>query len=40
MVFDALREKSMDVSVGGYLKKNVVPRRQRKLEKVIVGLGP
>ena len=39
MVLDALREKSIDVSVGGCLKKNMASRRQRKREKVAVGQG-
>ena len=39
MVFDALREKSMHVSVGGCLKQNMASRRQRKREKVTVGPG-
>ena len=40
MVLDALREKSMDVSVWGCLRQNMVSRRQRKREKVAVGPGP
>ena len=39
MLLDALREKSMDVSVGGYLKQNMASRRQRKREKVAAGPG-
>ena len=33
MVFGTLREKSMDVSVGGCLKQNMAPRREKKGEK-------
>jgi len=33
MVFGALREKSMDVSVGGCLKQNMASRREKKREK-------
>ena len=33
MVLDALREKSIDVSVGGCLKQNMAPRREEKREK-------
>ena len=39
MVLDALREKSMDMSVGGCLKRNMFSRRQRKRGKVTVGPG-
>ena len=39
MVFDALREKSMDLSVVGCCKQNMVSRRQRKREKVTAGPG-
>ena len=39
MVFDAFREKSMNVSVGGCLKQNMASRRERKREKVRVGPG-
>ena len=39
MVLDALREKSMDVPVGGCLKRNMSLRRERKREKVRVGPG-
>ena len=33
MVFGALREKSMDVSVGGCLKQNMASRREKKRVK-------
>ena len=33
MVFGALREKSMKVSVGGCLKQNMASRREKKREK-------
>ena len=33
MVFGALREKSMNVSVGGCLKQNMASRREIKREK-------
>ena len=39
MVLDALREKSMGVSVGGCLKQDMASRRQRKREEVAVGPG-
>ena len=39
-VLDALREKSMGVSVWGCLKQNIVSRRQRKREKVTDGPEP
>ena len=39
MVFDALRERRIGVSVGGCLKQNMVSRRQRKREKLAVGPG-
>ena len=37
MVFCALRETSMGVSVGGCLNHNVASRRERKKEKVRAG---
>ena len=40
MELDALKEKSTGMSVGGCLKQRMVPRSQRKREKVVVGLGP
>ena len=39
MVFGALREKSMDVSVGGCLKHNMASRREKRERKVGVGPG-
>ena len=39
MVFGALREKSMNVSVGGCLKQNMASRREKKRVKVKVGPG-
>ena len=33
MVFGALGEKSMNVSVGGCLKQNMAARREKKREK-------
>ena len=37
MVFGALREKSMNVSVGGCLKQNMASRREKKREGVSDG---
>ena len=34
MVFGALREKSMIVSVGGCLKQNMASRREKKRESI------
>ena len=39
MVLGALREKSMNVSVGGCLKHNMASRRGKKKKKVSVGPG-
>ena len=40
MVFGALREKSVNVPVGGCLKQDMASRRERKKrEKMGVGLG-
>ena len=39
MVFDALREKSMHVPVGGCLNQKMASRRERKKAKVSVGPG-
>ena len=40
MVFDALREKRMNVAIGGCLKHRVASRRERKREelRVVPGL--
>ena len=37
MVFGALREKSMNVSVGGHLKQNMASRREKKRKSVSEG---
>ena len=37
MVFGALREKSMDVSVGVCLKQNMASRREKRERKVRLG---
>ena len=37
MVFGALRENSMNVSVGGCLKQNMASRREKKRECVSEG---
>ena len=37
MVFGALREKSMDVPVGGCLKQNMASRREKKRESISEG---
>ena len=39
MELDALREKSMNVSVGECLKQNMASRRERKRAKLRVGPG-
>ena len=38
-IFDALRGKSIDVSVWGCLKQNMVSRSQREIKKLMVGPG-
>ena len=37
IVFGALREKSMNVSVGGCLKQNMASRREKERERVSEG---